>query len=294
MSWRRNTGITRATVIIFNNTMTKVLAGKESKWATNTKIMPQKDVDTLIALFKDTDSRSTDIYQDREYYKGQIAKIPSSIIAQIDKRSEDHPPRITFGDIKYNELANGTRISETRPVYLPRSAPLSFPGGGKDDKETLRDAALRELKEETQIDLSLVPFDSTRLIDTGYNDETYQIFYYIALPEEESEIERLIALKNQDAYSELHELQMTDVKNIIFQKAYRQLTVATQAATPSAAAPLATPAPTTVKKTYVPPHLRGGNRLGHRQQTKRPQAGKKSRSSKQRWRRMATRRQHSD
>ena len=261
MSWRRNTEITRAAVIIFNNTMTQVLVGKESKWATNTNIMPQEDVTTLIELF--THENSTDnCDSEMAYFTQQISLIPQGILDRISGVSEDSPPRITFGTIKKVKRGVG---NETRPLYLPKGSQPNFPGGGADAGESLQNAAARELKEETGIDLTVAPFDVAKLRDSGRDDGIYRVFSYVmTTPEEEQMASERIAEKNQSSYAELHQLEFINVDRIVNPKATRQLEFIK--------------VPTTAPKKYVPPHLRGGY-------SKRQHKAKKSRTTKQRWRR---------
>jgi ADP-ribose pyrophosphatase YjhB (NUDIX family) len=262
MSWRRNAAITRAAVIIFNNTMTQVLAGKESKWATNTNIMPQEDVTTLIGLF--THENSTDDYDsEMAYFTQQISLIPQEIIDQIALVSGDSPPRITFGTIKNLKEGLG---NETRPRYLPKGSQASFPGGGANPGETLQNACVRELQEETGIDLTAAPFDLAKLRDSGRDDGTYRVFFYVMSPEEDIMALERIAEKNQSSYAELHQLEFIDVGSIVNPKAIRQLEF------------VKVPTSSTAPKKYVPPHLRGGY-------SKRQHKAKKSRTTKQRWRR---------
>jgi ADP-ribose pyrophosphatase YjhB (NUDIX family) len=262
MSWRRNTAITRAAVIIFNNTMTQVLGGKESKWATNTNIMPQADVTTLIGLF--THENSTDDYDsEMAYFTQQISLIPQEILDQIALVSGDSPPRITFGTIKKLKERLG---NETRPLYLPKDSQASFPGGGANAGESLQNACVRELQEETGIDLTAAPFDVSKLRDSGRDDGTYRVFFYVMSPEEEEKALECIAEKNQSSYAELHQLEFINVASIVNPKAIRQLEF------------VKVPTSSTAPKKYVPPHLRGGN-------SKRQHKAKKSRTTKQRWRR---------
>jgi len=276
MSWRRNKAIDRSVIILFNNTMTKALAGKESKWATNTNIMPQEDVTTLIALF--THEGSTDSYDaEKAYFTQQVNAIPQEIIDQIALVSEDSPPRITFGDIKKVKRGIG---NETRPLYLPKGSQPNFPGGGADPGESLQNAAAREFKEETGIDITVAPFDVAKLKDSGRDDGIYRVFSYVmTTPEEEHKVLECIVEKNQNSYAELHQLEFIEVDRIVNSKAIRQLEIVRGDLT------------TTTKK-YIPPHLRGGKKPSSN--SKRQHKAKKSRSSKQRWRRMVTQRQHSD
>ena len=269
MSWRRNAAITRAAVIIFNNTMTQVLAGKESKWATNTNIMPQADVTTLIGLFTHENS-TDDCDSEMTYFTQQTSLIPQEIIDRIALVSGDSPPRITFGTIKKVKKGVG---NETRPLYLPKDSQANFPGGGANPGESLQNAGVRELQEETGIDLTAAPFDVAKLRDSGRDDGTYRVFSYVmTTPEEEEKASERIAEKNQSSYAELHQLEFIDVDRIVNPKAIRQLEFVK--------------VPSIAPKKYVPPHLRGGNsQRPRRSHSKRQQKAKKSRTTKQRWRR---------
>jgi 8-oxo-dGTP pyrophosphatase MutT (NUDIX family) len=275
--------VTRSVLVLFNSTQTQALVGKESKWATNTKIMPQEDVDTLIGLFtheSSTNSREAE----KAHFTEKITEIPQTIIKQIGLVSEDSPPRITFGDIKPSDTGLGYK---TRPVYLPRGTLPNFPGGGADEGESLQNAAVREFKEETGIDISAAPFNIGKLRDTGLDDGTYRVFTYVSGPDEELVARERIAEKNQSPYAELHQLEFLDVGRIVNPKATRQLEFTKPVKTP-----------------YVPPfklakQSRNFSGLassskprwgGKGKLMKRSRTTKKSRSSKQRWSRTVKKR----
>ena len=236
---------TSSVVIMFNPDQSLFLVGKESKWVADIDSLSAGDKAFLRATF----SRAVpapvrhDDPAEIAYYRGQIPLLEAnaSIMAEVAPLAES--PRITFGDIE-----NRAGVTYTKPRFLPAGRPYKFPGGGMKagTDASLHDAAVREFREESGIDLTQAPFDLAKLTDTGMVSDGYQVFHYTTDAGEFAAAQAAIAAKNIDANAELHDLRFLSTQRQIKNSARTQYTK-TPAGTPRA--------------RYVPPGKRGGRRL---------------------------------
>jgi DNA polymerase/3'-5' exonuclease PolX len=142
---------------------------------------------------------------------------------RIKPLSESHPPRITFGDIKYKEK-DGVWYSYTIPQYLTAGSKPNFPAGGRKHgiNSSIKETAAREFYEESGIDLSKEPFDLSKLIDLGLQESGYRIYSYIPTEEEFKEAQSNIHAKNLNGFAEVHALEFVSTKTKIATHARRQ------------------------------------------------------------------------
>lgn len=243
---------TSSVVIMFNPDQSLFLVGKESKWVADIEALTADDKTFLRATFSRAVPAQVNHDDPAEiaYYRGQIPLLAAnaSIMAKIATLAES--PRITFGDIE-----NRAGVTYTKPRFLPAGRPYKFPGGGIKAviDANLHDAAVREFREESGIDLTQAPFDLAKLTDTGMVSDGYQVFYYTTDAGEFAAAQAAIAAKNIDANAELHDLRFLSTQRQIKNSARTQYTK-TPAGTP--------------RERYVPPGKRGGTcRL--RKKTKR-------------------------
>ena len=232
---------TSSVVIMFNPDQSLFLVGKESKWVADIDSLTAADKAFLRATF----SRAVPVPVNHDdpaeiaYYRGQIPLLAAnaSIMTKIATLAES--PRITFGDIE-----NRAGVTYTKPRFLPAGRPYKFPGGGikAGTDASLNDAAVREFREESGIDLTQAPFDLAKLTDTGLVSDGYQVFHYTTDAGEFAAAQAAIAAKNMDENAELHDLR--------FMSTQRQ--IKNSARTQYAKTPAGTP-----RTRYVPPSQRG-------------------------------------
>jgi 8-oxo-dGTP pyrophosphatase MutT (NUDIX family) len=237
---------------MFNPDQSLFLVGKESKWVSDIEALTADDKAFLRATFSKVAAAPVrhDDPAEIAYYRGQVPLLAAnpSIVAKVTPLAEG--PRLTFGDIE-----NRVGVTYTKPRYLPTGRPYKFPGGGMKDgtDANLHDAAVREFREESGIDLTEAPFDITKLTDTGMVSDGYQVFHYTTDVGEFAAAQAAIAAKNMDANAELHDLRFMSTQRQIKNSARTQYTK-TPAGTP--------------RTRYVPPGKRGGTRR-LRKKTKR-------------------------
>lgn len=233
-------------VIMFNPDQSLFLVGKESKWVSDIDSLTAEDKAFLRSTFSKVAAAPVrhDDPAEIAYYRGQMPLLAAnpSIVAKITPLAES--PRLTFGDIE-----NRTGVTYTKPRYLPVGRPYKFPGGGikAGTDASLYDAAVREFREESSIDLSQAPFDLAKLTDTGMVSDGYQVFHYTTDAAEFAAAQAAIAAKNMDDNAELHDLRFLSTQRQIKNSARSQYTK-TPAGTP--------------RTRYVPPSQRrqGGTR----------------------------------
>jgi len=211
-------------VIFFDNDQRRFLVGKESSWVTNIDLDADqlKIIDNLFSRKVHGDLRYNDPGE-MGYYKSQLHEFKRSrVMDKIKPLAQHHPPRITFGDIKYKKRG-GHLYSYTTPQFLPAGSKPNFPAGGsKHMNGSLKDTAVREFLEETGIDLKKEPFDISKLIDTGLEASGYRIFVYVPTEAEFLEASANITSKNLDGYAELHDLEFVSTKTNIATHARKQ------------------------------------------------------------------------
>ena len=126
--------IRSAVVILFNSTKTEFLVGKESVWVSDIKELIKDDKTFIRSTFSKsvTNEKAHDDPEEVAYYENQVPKFLENqrIMAMIDRLSDSHPPRITFGDVKYKRTDTGTYYSYTLPQYVPAGRQSNFPKGG--------------------------------------------------------------------------------------------------------------------------------------------------------------------
>jgi len=208
-------------IIIFNPDETKYLVGKESYFISNIK-----DISVDMQFFMDTlfsrkiqKIKSPNDKDEINYYTKKISiLLKNNAIMKIIKTHSDST-RITFGDIRY-KIIDSHIYSYTLPQYLPRDIKYSFPGGQPSNANTDTSCALRELYEETGIDLRDKPYDIRKLIDTGKINRSYKLFYYILNNIEYKRALQDIQAKNKSGKAELHDLQFIDKTALLSRRAY--------------------------------------------------------------------------
>lgn len=212
-------------IIIFNPGKTMYLVGKESYFLKNIK---ELTVDMQIAL-DIMFSRKIKIQNDLNevsYYRKKLIELHNNvdIMKIVSKYSLTN--RITFGDIRYTTI-NDEIFSYTLPQYVPKKTPYSFPGGQAKKSNSNMACALRELYEETGIDLNTKPYSIKKLINTNIKNGSYKLIYYIMDKDEYKNALLDIERKNKSPQAELHDLRFVSIsKNIssISMKQYRNLT----------------------------------------------------------------------
>jgi hypothetical protein len=215
-----------AVVIFFDPTQRQFLVGKESYWVTNIDTLSKADIQIIHTLFsrKVANPLACNDPGEMSYYKEKLIEFKKSpVMDKIKPLSESHPPRITFGDIKYKEK-NGVWYSYTTPQYLPANSKPNFPAGGRKHgiNSSVKETAAREFYEESGIDLSNKPYDLSKLIDTGLQQSGYRIFTYIPTEEEFKEAQSNIHAKNLDGYAEVHALEFVNTRAKIATHARKQ------------------------------------------------------------------------
>jgi hypothetical protein len=215
-----------AVVIFFDPTQRQFLVGKESSWVTNIKTLSKADRDLIDTMFQRKIANRL-AYNDPgeiSYYKEKLIEFKRSpVMDRIKPLSESHPPRITFGDIKYKEK-DGVWYSYTIPQYLTAGSKPNFPAGGRKHgiNSSIKETAAREFYEESGIDLSKEPFDLSKLIDLGLQESGYRIYSYIPTEEEFKEAQSNIHAKNLNGFAEVHALEFVSTKTKIATHARRQ------------------------------------------------------------------------
>jgi hypothetical protein len=191
-------------IIIFNPSQTKYLVGKESYFIKNSPHVANDEKKKMEIFF------TRKIRNPKESTDPVEVKYFSEKLDDIKGLSKG---RITFGDIRYVDI-DSKWYSYTYPQYVPEGTPFSFPGGQpKAQNITNTTCALRELYEETGIDLTKEPYSPTKLIDTNTKRNSYKIMYYIANEKEYKAMLSDIARKNRSPQAELHDLQFISVGN---------------------------------------------------------------------------------
>ena len=203
---KTRTRVNPSRIIIFNPSKTKCLVGKESYFIKNSPQISHDEKKKMEMVFTRKirkPKESTDLIEVK-YFSEKL------------HHSKDHVKkgqRITFGDIRYVDI-DSKWYSYTYPQYVPEGTPFSFPGGQpKAQNITNTTCALRELYEETGIDLTKEPYSPTKLIDTNTKDNSYKIMYYITNEKEYKAMLSDIARKNKSPQAELHDLQFISVGN---------------------------------------------------------------------------------
>ena len=215
-----------AVVIFFDPTQRQFLVGKESSWITNIDSLSKDDRKIINTLFQRKVAKHL-AYNDPgeiSYYKEKLIEFKRNpVMDKIKPLSESHPPRITFGDIKYKEK-DGVWYSYIIPQFLPANSKLNFPAGGRKHgiNSSIKETAAREFYEESGIDLSKEPYDLTKLTDAGLQESGYRIFSYIPTEEEFKEAQSNIHAKNLNSFAEVHDLEFVSTKTKIATHARRQ------------------------------------------------------------------------
>ena len=215
-----------AVVIFFDPTQRQFLVGKESYFVTNIETLSKADRELIDTIFQ-RKVASHLAYNDpgeMSYYKEKLREFKSSqVMDKIKPLSESHPPRITFGDIKYKKK-DGLWYSYTIPQYLPAGSIANFPAGGRKQgvNSSIKETAAREFYEESGIDLSKHPYDLSKLTDAGLQESGYRIFTYVPTEEEFKEAQSNIHAKNLNGYAEIHNLEFISTKAKIANHARKQ------------------------------------------------------------------------
>jgi hypothetical protein len=215
-----------AVVIFFDPTQRQFLVGKESSWVTNIESLSKADRQVINTMFQ-RKVKSHLAYNDpgeMSYYKEKLIEFKGTpVMDKIKPLSESHPPRITFGDIKYKQK-DGVWYSYTIPQYLPAGSIRNFPAGGRKHgiNSSIKETAAREFYEESGIDLSKHPYDLSKLTDLGLQESAYRIFIYIPSEEEFKEAQSNIHAKNLNGYAEVHSLEFISTKAKIANHSRRQ------------------------------------------------------------------------
>jgi ADP-ribose pyrophosphatase YjhB (NUDIX family) len=213
-------------VIIFNPSGTHYLVGKESRFITNIKDISNEMKTFINILFrrKVSSFKGHNNKAEIRYYSKQLKVLykNSEIINIIKKYSNSNNPRITFGDIKYIKVDNQI-YSYTIPQFVLKNTPYSFPGGQPSANDTDISCGLRELYEETGINLKREPYDLNNLIDKNVYHGIYKIFYYILNDDEYTQAINDINEKNNDPHSELHDLRFITNQSRISTNAAKNL-----------------------------------------------------------------------
>jgi len=218
--------VNSAVVIFFDPTQRQFLVGKESSWVTNIKTLSRADRQIIDTMFQRKVAKEL-AYNDpgeMSYYKEKLIEFKRSpVMDQIKPLSESHPPRITFGDIKYKEK-DGVWYSYTIPQYLTAGSKPNFPAGGRKHgrNSSIKETAASELHEESGINLLKEPFNLTKLTDTGLQQSGYRIFTYVPTEEEFKEAQSNINAKNLNGFAEVHALEFVSTKTMIATHARRQ------------------------------------------------------------------------
>lgn len=215
-----------AVVIFFDPTQRQFLVGKESYFITNIKTLTKDELKIIDTIFsrKVASRLSYNDPGEMSYYKEKLIEFKSNqIMDKIKPLSESHPPRITFGDIKYKQK-DGVWYSYTIPQYLPAGSKPNFPAGGRKEgvNISVKDTAAREFYEESGIDLSKEPFDISKLTDTGLQGSKYRIYTYVSTEEEFEEAQSNIHAKNLNSYAEVHDLEFVSTRANIANYARKQ------------------------------------------------------------------------
>jgi hypothetical protein len=215
-----------AVVIFFDPTQRKFLVGKESSYITNIDTLSKADFDIIHSMFtrKVSSHLAHNDPGEISYYKEKIIEFKRSpVMDKIKPLSESHPPRITFGDIKYRQK-DGAWYSYTTPQFVAAGSIANFPAGGKKQgvNSSIKDTAAREFYEESGIDLSKDPYDISKLIDAGLQDSGYRIFTYLPTEEEFKEACSNIHAKNLNGYAEVHDLEFVSTRAKIANHSRRQ------------------------------------------------------------------------
>ena len=215
-----------AVVIFFDPTQRQFLVGNESQFVTTIPNLEKADLKLIDEIFsrKVAGHLAYNDPQETTYYKEKIIEFKRCpVMDKIKPLAESHPPRITFGDIKYKQK-DGVWYSYTIPQFLPAGSKPNFPAGGKKHgiNSSLKDTAAREFYEESGINLNKAPFDISKLIDAGLQESDYRIFTYIPTEEEYKEACSNIHSKNLNGYAEVHALEFVTTKTNIANHARRQ------------------------------------------------------------------------
>jgi 8-oxo-dGTP pyrophosphatase MutT (NUDIX family) len=199
-------------IIIYSPDQTKVLVGRESYFISNLKDITSEMRHYMDILFtrKVKSHVSHNDVAEMRYYSKKVKALQKNrgIMSIIRKHSDSN--RITFGDIHSREI-DGEIYSYTIPQYLPRGIRYSFPGGQPLKTNSNRSCALRELYEETGIDLMSAPYNVSKLINSGVKRSIYNMLYYIL---DDTEYDRAlsdISDKNASSKAELHDLRFIHV-----------------------------------------------------------------------------------
>lgn len=199
-------------IIVFNPDKSKYLVGKESYFITNIKDITNEMRHTFDILFTRQVNKVKDHNDSDEikFYTKQLNILykNNSIMKIIRKYS--YSDRITFGDIKYKKINNHI-YSYTIPQYVPRGSHYSFPGGQPSNSNTNISCAVRELWEETGINLKSKSYDIKRLIDSEEILNGYKLMYYILDENEYTNALNDIKRKNNSSQAELHDLRFIDI-----------------------------------------------------------------------------------
>ena len=188
-------------IIILNPNQTKYLVGKESYFIKNNPDISdsvKKEMELLFTRKINNPKESSDP-DEIKYYSHKLRDIKDVVKG-----------RITFGDIRYTEI-DSQWYSYTYPQYVPDGRPFSFPGGKPKQRNTNITCALRELYEETGIDLTKKPYSLTKLIDNDIIHNNYKATYYITDKDEYKNMLSDIHIKNRSPNAELHELQFINI-----------------------------------------------------------------------------------
>lgn len=211
-------------IIIFNPDRTKYLVGKESYFISNINSITDDMkiyIDTLfsrkVKKIKDhNDKHEIDFYSKRlKVFLGN-----KEIMKIVNENSDS--TRITFGDIRYKKIGNQI-YSYTVPQYVPKGSYLSFPGGQPSTSNSDSSCALRELHEETNIDLTKEPYNIHKLKNTNKTRKHYLMFYYILNSEEYTHALDDIKIKNNCSHAELHDLQFVNATRSLSINAIKNL-----------------------------------------------------------------------
>ena len=211
-------------IIVFNPDKTKYLVGQESYFITNIGELTNEIKHTIDILFTRRVNKIKDHIDPDEikYYSKQIrALYKNKDIMKIIK-VHSYSNRITFGDIRYKKLDNHI-YSYTIPQYVPRGTQYSFPGGQPSKTNTDTSCAIREVWEETGINLKGPSYDIKRLIDSGETRGLYKLLYYVLDEDEYTHALNDIKKKNMAFQAELHDLRFVDILASLSRDAKRNL-----------------------------------------------------------------------